>query len=366
MTIPAVLEHYGITEGPEAQFRFQTAEGAYRNEQLKPIAEDMGNWSDFLDDSTAVPLRGRHPGRPYWYQLMDDRDAVYVQFREAAHDPDDPPAQFVRRLLTQAGNREIDRLVLDLRDNHGGRGMWNQPFLRGLPGHPRFDRPGGLYVLIGPETFSAAMLLLTEIEQHSQAILVGQPTGAPPDHFGDARLVTLENSGLTVRLSTIFWKNWPAGEFRDAIHPHLPVPDRFQDLAAGRDPALEHALLHSFPSDPLDFFGHLLTDIGVNAAALYLGKLAPDPGIEADFAGGLVTMGHEFLSAGDLANARYVFLVADNHYPGRAAIVAGLGRVFEESEEPEQAADRYRRALELDPDLEAAREGIRRLGPGNG
>ncbi|MBK6490948.1 MAG: hypothetical protein IPF97_04295 [Sphingomonadales bacterium] len=49
-------------------------------------------------------------------------------------------------------------------------------------------RWGGLYLLIGPQTFSAAQNLANRLERETLAIFVGTPTGGAPNHYGDATL----------------------------------------------------------------------------------------------------------------------------------------------------------------------------------
>jgi hypothetical protein len=47
--------------------------------------------------------------------------------------------------------------------------------------------------------------------------------------------VQLPRSGLTLRLSTLYWQNHPR-DAREAIEPLLPAPVTADDLRAGRDP----------------------------------------------------------------------------------------------------------------------------------
>ena len=67
------------------------------------------------------------------------------------------------------------------------------------------------------------MQLIVELEQDTQAVFVGEPTGGSPNQYGDATKVELPNSGLNAFVATVAWKT--AGEFDDRVTrmPDIPV-----------------------------------------------------------------------------------------------------------------------------------------------
>ena len=90
-------------------------------------------------------------------------------------------------------------------------------------------------------TFSAAVMLAADLEMRTPTILVGEKTGGHPNSWGDAKRIVLPNTGLTVRVSSLFWQLTSPQDSRDAIVPHVPVEETFADWRANRDPALEAA-----------------------------------------------------------------------------------------------------------------------------
>ena len=100
---------------------------------------------------------------------------------------------------------------------------------------------------MGRTTFSAAQHFLHKFEELTYAVFVGEPSGAKPSHFGDGRRIVLDNSGLTLRVSTIYWHSWLANDFRDAINPHIPVTMSSSDYPC-QDPVLRAALEYSPPA----------------------------------------------------------------------------------------------------------------------
>lgn len=103
-----------------------------------------------------------------------------------------------------------------------------------------------MFVLIGRETFSAASYLTTKLEFNTKAIFIGEPTGASPNHYGDNRPLILPNSGLEVRLSSIYWQNSFPFDSRTATEPRLRVDLNSKDYFSNKDPFLEAALNYSY------------------------------------------------------------------------------------------------------------------------
>jgi hypothetical protein len=108
----------------------------------------------------------------------------------------------------------------------------------------RFNRPGGLYILTSPGTFSAAQNPCTRLERDSFALFVGEPTGGSPNHYGDAQHFRGEASGQVSLVSTLAWFDSYPRDQRSWIMPDLPAPATFADYQAGIDRALDLATTH--------------------------------------------------------------------------------------------------------------------------
>ena len=99
-----------------------------------------------------------------------------------------------------------------------------------------------LAVLISRVTFSAAMQLVVDLEQRTSAVFVGEPTGASPNHYGDAVSVELEGCGVTARVATISWLTAGETDERSTKEPDLHVRVESAVFFAGEDPVLSAAL----------------------------------------------------------------------------------------------------------------------------
>lgn len=162
---------------------------------------------------------------------------------------------FVREAFAAMEAPAIERVVLDLRRNDGGDNRMGEGLRKHLE-RSRFNRPGGLYVLIGPHTFSAAQNLTSRIERETWAVFVGEPSGGAPNHYGDAR--PFQGDGFAAYVSTLPWFDSHPYDKRIWTVPDMLVPLRFADWTAGRDQAMEAAFAH-INDQPFDDLSELHT-----------------------------------------------------------------------------------------------------------
>ncbi|HEY1619494.1 MAG TPA: hypothetical protein VGG25_17870, partial [Streptosporangiaceae bacterium] len=104
---------------------------------------------------------------------------------------------------------------------------------------PLAARRGGLYVIIGRGTFSAAQNTATMLEERTAAIFVGEPTGSRPNFVGETIPFELPHTKVIVNVADLYWQtSWPT-DHRTWIAPQLYVPVTFEAFRANRDPALD-------------------------------------------------------------------------------------------------------------------------------
>lgn len=184
----------------------------------------------------------------YWFQYRDDSRILYFQFNSVQNQPGgESIAQFARRLENFVNTHEIERFVIDLRNNGGGNNQLLRPLVR-LARHPKINQPGKLYVIIGRRSFSAAISFAAELERRTAVIFAGEPAGNSPNHCGDAERFFLPNSRILVMLSTRYWQQSLAGDRRTTILPDIAVDYRYQDYRDGRDPVMEAILAYRPPA----------------------------------------------------------------------------------------------------------------------
>jgi hypothetical protein len=145
-------------------------------------------------------------------------------------------------LFREIARCEADRLVLDLRCNNGGDNTLNRALVRRIIQATNIDWRGRLYVIIGRKTFSAAVNLVSDLENFTNATFVGEPTAAPANHFGETTRLVLPGSGISAIYSSLYWQGGDPRDARPWIEPSIRTPVVFRDFRRNRDPALEAIL----------------------------------------------------------------------------------------------------------------------------
>jgi len=239
LVLPEVLHARGVTDSPDrAVFTVERTDGAEVSVTLDAVpAGETVEWAEIPKPGPG-PHHLRHPERKLWLEELPDFHALYVRLGECYNDDDETLRELAERVLEATRGQRVRRVILDLRGNPGGDNSLNRPLLHALIRSEKLREPGRLFVLIDRGTFSAALMLSVDLERHTPAVFVGEPTGGKPNHFGDSRKLQLPRSGLTVRISSLEWQYSDPRDDRPWVPPHLPVAVTSEDFFRGADPEL--------------------------------------------------------------------------------------------------------------------------------
>jgi len=184
----------------------------------------------------TAPLSDQNPDQDFWYVYLPRSESVYCNFRGYRQ-----LKQNATALFREMHVKHPEKLVIDLRENSGGDYRQGLEYLidpiRSLS---KINQRGRLFVLIGTNTFSAAMSNAAQFRQRTAAMLVGQPIGERPNSYQEPRGMRLPNSKLLVRYSTQFYKFAEGDE--NLIRPDREIPTTWEEYKAGKNPVLEWAL----------------------------------------------------------------------------------------------------------------------------
>jgi hypothetical protein len=228
-----------------ARFHLEDAQGTRLERELEGLPQEGApeeRWRSARDASRPAPLYAERAGQNYFFEYLDGSSTLYVQYRRCRPQPDLPFPEFVGRLMAFADTHPVERLVVDLSRNGGGRQGLIEPLFEALAQRKELTRHGHLFVLIGRETYSAAMQNAITFRQRFRALLVGEPAGHRPNHYGDTASLTLPHSGIEVRYSTKYFRMLP-GDPRE-LQPDVPALRSFADYLAGRFVELEAVLAY--------------------------------------------------------------------------------------------------------------------------
>jgi hypothetical protein len=146
-------------------------------------------------------------------------------------------------------------VVIDLRFNPGGDFASTIVFSQALP---RVLPKAKIFVLVGPGTFSAALVTAAMLKGHGgpQVVLVGDTMGDRPQFWAEGLQTSLPNSHILVQyasgyqdwsngcddISRCYWLNVALAEKNVSLDPEIKVATTFGDYVAGRDSVLEAVL----------------------------------------------------------------------------------------------------------------------------
>lgn len=240
---PRLLHGLGLIPERDAMpLTVRLASGTQKEVTLPADAsEPQGAWASARVPGT-VPLYLKKKQTPYWFEYLEDQKTVYFQYNAVQDFGRESIEQFCKRLFEFIDGHEVRRLVIDMRWNGGGNNFLNQPLTHGLIRCTKINQPGRLFVVVGRNTFSAAMCGAAHIERHTHATFVGEPTGSSPNFIGETIPLTLPYSKMRASISDLYWQNTVAMDYRTWIAPTIYTPPSFAAYRANRDPALEAIL----------------------------------------------------------------------------------------------------------------------------
>ena len=134
----------------------------------------------------------------------------------------------------------VDKLIIDMRYNNGGNYTIPEPKWKELGRH-RLNREGQIHVLIGRETFSAAIVSAHLLKQNTNALFFGEGVGDTPEMYYSLVRATLPNSNVLFTYAQCH-RIFP--DMTEQLVPDIKVPISSADYLSGFDPVLEAALAY--------------------------------------------------------------------------------------------------------------------------
>jgi hypothetical protein len=235
MTSPEILFALNITNSRNsALFKFEgigevsiDAENIFSN----------FNWVSVFDDAPCTtPLYLQNPQLNYWFTLIEDSTVIYAQYNRCYEMESQSFNSFANEIFDYIDSYPIDKFIFDMRLNGGGRSSIARPLIDGIKERAQINQSNHLFVIVGRETFSSAMLNSLEFKNETNSIFVGEATGGKPNHYGDVRFFTLPNSNMIVTYSTKYFHHRDPAP---SLYPNINIELSFGNYINCEDPVLE-------------------------------------------------------------------------------------------------------------------------------
>ena len=246
-----LLEALGLAAGDKVTLSLERG-GESRTADLAALdAGAMYDWVFSMDDGPMGQQDWQTAAarQPFWMQAFDGHSrvaelegATYLQITEIRDGGDQTFAEMARAAVTQAEARDEPVLIIDLRRCLGGDGTLNDGLVSSLEKSDALNRDGRLIVLTGRMTHSAAVMLVSALEQHTAALFVGQATADRPNHYGETNIFVAPNSALPIIYASEYYQTSTPDDQRRFRAPDIAISYTFADYVAGTDAVLETAL----------------------------------------------------------------------------------------------------------------------------
>ena len=174
----------------------------------------------------------------YWFIGDTNKKLVYVQYNSCSETSNYTFREFNSDVFDEIERIGADKLVIDLRWNGGGNSTIFNPMLRSIKNNDLINRNKHLYVVIGKATFSSALLNALSLKDGTNAILIGEPTGGKPNHYGEVKTFQLNKLGVVVQYSTRYFKNVKGDP--PSLEPDITIETSSNDMISLTDPVLEY------------------------------------------------------------------------------------------------------------------------------
>jgi len=364
LVTPALVRGSGLARTRDSlELAVRTRKGARRVARVAAVHDDSGGewlWKDgnlpvaetvsAIVDVSEFPV-SRRRDKDYWFAYLPDQKIVYVQFNAVKNDKEEPFDRFCERLWQEVDSKEVDKFILDLRYNDGGMGRILNPLLHGIIKRDAINRQGRFLVLTGRRTSGAAVDCQAFLEEHTNVLFVGEPSGASPNHADDAVRYVLPQSGLALHVSKYFWTNAMPWDRRAIVQPQIPVTISSADYFAGRDPVYEAAVaLEDYKSFP-DRLREAAPGGLAKARAAYrdFQKRFPESFGETRERE-INYLGYELLSEGSVDEAIVIFRLNTELFPESWNVWDSLGEGLMTKGDKKDAIANYEKSLKLNPE----------------
>ena len=303
-------------------------------------------------NNDKTPLYLKHLNEKFYYfEYLPDTKTVYVRQSSVFNHDSETLKDFYKRLFTFIDTNEVEKLIYDVRLNGGGNNFNNKPLIQGLLARPKINKRGSFFYIIGRYTFSACQNLTNEIENYTEAIMIGEPTAENKNFYGDATKVTLPNSKINTYLSFAWWQDLPQWENADATVPHFSKEMTFNEYVKNEDPILDLAMnidVKDAIIDPMDHFTQLFMAGKMEQLEKDAARIVKDPLYQhIPFKKEFDRVGKLLLKQGQNEGALYVYSMTSKFYPNSPVIWKGLGEALKASGNAEGAKNAFAKAAQL-------------------
>lgn len=206
---------------------------------------------------------------PYSFKYIENIDSLYLQINSL---PTGVDRKFIKEVFNECKNKNVENLILDLRNNQGGNSSWSTIFYSYIvdskkslsiyngwrrdsgvnksffslnnitPKQPNFD--GDLYILTSGRTMSSANFFVIGALDNNLGTVIGTPTGNNNVRYGYTNMVPLPNTDLLTTSSLRIWQRTTSEpeQFNMPITPDHIIDSTIDNFILNSDPQYDYLI----------------------------------------------------------------------------------------------------------------------------
>lgn len=190
-------------------------------------------------DGKIVPLYLQNQSSNYWDTFIEANRVLFIKYNKCSNAINFPFTDFTNVVKEFISSHQVDKVVIDLRNNGGGNSSIINPLLDYLKSSS-FNQAGKLFIAVNRGTFSSALLNSISFSQQTNCILVGEPTGGKPNSYGEVLTFTLPNSQTKVQYCKKYFQTM--SEDPEALFPDHSIEITFGEYINCKDPVIDFIL----------------------------------------------------------------------------------------------------------------------------
>ncbi len=248
-----VLKRFGFAEDPEKILvRLKQDKSKEQVYEISPVLRNEINWIKFEELQTDLPLIYKDNDKKFWTSYSSGEQLFYIQMNSCTENDSLKFDDLQQTIIAETRKSKLQKLVIDLRRNVGGNSRLTYPLIYALMDYENQVENGQIFIITGRWTLSASIVFIDEIKKFCNPIIIGEPTGAGPNLFGENSYnLKLPHSGLSVSYSSEWFQ--AAGPFVNApwIAPDIYTPIKSWDYFNLRQPILNEIIDYKRPKNTI-------------------------------------------------------------------------------------------------------------------
>jgi hypothetical protein len=247
ITYVQLLQHFGFIKTDAIDLLLENQTGELLNYAIKPVVVNKQNVRSLIPDSIALCYKTRKS--LFTDSILRKDNTYYIQYNKCASrefppegfkgNPEQLPSftDFKKKVIETINGHDFEKVIFDIRFNNGGNSAPGTELIRELSAIKSINQKGKLYVIIGRQTFSSAIINAIDFKNMTPAIFVGEETSGKPNHYGEIKQLKLSNSGLKIYYSTKYFQILT--QDLKTITPDQIIETSFKDFKKGTDPVYD-------------------------------------------------------------------------------------------------------------------------------